>query len=149
MANRMYRYGFRLAKTIAIAIVFAGCTKTKYTQCEQIFNIARQITSSSTMAYTSQKQAGELKTWLEAAKLMDTAARQLEALPIEDLQLNEYKTKLASVYQIYGEATLDAVKAREFKNLDALKSARDRARSASKLQQEAVTRINAYCLNDR
>lgn len=135
---------------MAIAAILSGCATTKYTQCEQIFNIARQVTNrSETIAYTAKGKAIELKTWLETAKLMDTTSRQLEALPIEDLQLNEYKTKLASVYQIYGAATLDAVKAREVKDLTALKTARDRARSAGKLQQEAVAQINSYCLGDR
>ena len=145
-----YRYDSKLLTSMAIAIILSGCATTKYTQCEQIFNLARQVTNGSeAMTSTAKEQAIELKTWLEVSTLMDTAARQLEALPIENLQLNEYKTKLASVYQIYGAATLDAVKAREVKDLTALKAARARARSASQLQQEAVTQINAYCLSER
>ncbi len=145
-----YRYDFGILTSMAIATILSGCATTKYTQCEQIFNLARQVTNSSeAIAYTAKEQANELKTWLTAAKLMDTTARQLEALPIEDLQLNEYKTKLASVYQVYGAATIEAVKAREIKDLTALKAARDRARSAGKLQQEAVAQLNSYCLSNR
>ncbi|MGV2829840.1 hypothetical protein [Myxosarcina sp. GI1(2024)] len=133
----------RLWSCLAIATILSSCGQTQGTQCEQIFNIARQVTSiAEEIADTSER-----KTWLEVANLMDTSARQLETLPTEDIELIEYKHNLAEVYQLYRKAILDAVQARENKNLAALKDARDRAHSAGKLQQETVVRINAYCIN--
>lgn len=133
----------RLWSSLALATILSSCGQTQGTQCEQIFNIARQVNGfAEEIADNSNKE-----TWLEIANLMDTSARQLKTLSIEDIELIKYKNNLAEVYQIYGGAILDAVQARENKNLAALKNARDRARSAGKLQQETVARINAYCIN--
>lgn len=139
---------FRIVIGLAIATGLSSCGTTQRTQCEEIFNLVRQVNSSAEkIAATPEARPLDRETWLEIANLMDTTARQLETLPVEDLKLRENRDNLAIVYQIYGAAMSDAVKAREVKDLTALKAASDRASYAGKLQQEAVAKINAYCLD--
>ena len=136
---------------IVFNLVLASCSETKYTQCEQIFKIAHQVNSEAKNIENVNSVANELpqemKSWLEAANLMNKAAQQIQALPINNVQLIKYQTGLANIYQIYSQATYDAVQARESKNINALISARDRANTAGEIQQKLVDEINSYCLD--
>jgi hypothetical protein len=134
--------------SIFISLSISSCGETKYTQCEQLFQIAHNVTDTNkNVSYTSNEQPTELKSWLIAADLMNTAAQQINELQIDDAQLIEYQTGLANIYYIYSQATYNAVKARESKNINALKSARIDAQKAGELQQILIKKINIYCLN--
>ena len=78
---------------------------------------------------------------------MRKAAQQLKSLPLNDAELIRYQTGLANVYQIYSQATYDAVKARESKNIDALSVALEFFQQATCLRQQLlIDEINNYCL---
>ena len=133
---------------LSVVMVFvSGCGRAKYTQCEQIFKIANRLSQNiNDLSYFDDRQP-TMKNWLEAASAIDRAANHLGALQINDSQLIEYQNKFVTVYRIYSQATYDAVKARENKNLQALKSARDDAVKAGQIQQDLIEQIDAYCLN--
>ena len=131
-----------------VMVLISGCGKTRYTQCEQIFQIANRLSQNvDRLSYFDNQRATEMKSWLEAASKIDRAANHLEALQINDSQLIEYQNKFVTVYRIYSQATYDAVKARENQNFQALKSAKNDAQKAGQIQQDLIEEINAYCLN--
>lgn len=112
------------------------------------FRIAEGVKKNSqNVSYTNQEQPTVMKSWLEAASMINQAADKIEALHINDSELIGYQNKLATVYRIYSQATFDAVQARENKNLEALKAARIDAQTAGEMQQGLIQEINAYCLN--
>jgi hypothetical protein len=148
----IFNFGDRLSifMGIFISLLIFSCGETKYTQCEKLFQIAHNVTDTNkNVSYAYNEQPTELKSWLIAADLMDTAAQQINNLHIDDAKLIEYKNGLANIYSTYSQATYDAVKARESKNIDALKSARTDAEKAGQLQQVLIKKINTYCLNQR
>ena len=131
-----------------VMMLIAGCGKAKYTQCEQIFQIANRLDRNvDRLSYFDDRQPTEMKSWLEAASAIDRAANHLEALEINDSQLIEYQNKFVTIYRIYSQATYDAVKARENQNFQALESIKSDAKKAGDLQQDLIEQINAYCLN--
>ena len=133
---------------ILFSIFMSGCSESKLTQCEQIFKIAARVNESiSQLDYTNSEDSSQIKSWLEAAKMMNQAAHNIEALHINNGRLIGYQNQLATVYRIYSQATYNAVQARENKSLEALKLARIEAQKAGIMQQEAIENINAYCLN--
>ena len=133
---------------ISLLLSMSGCSESKLTQCEQIFKIAARVNDSiSQVNYTNSEDSNQIKSWLEAAKTMNQAAYNIEALHINNGQLIGYQNQLATVYRIYSQATYNAVQARENKSLEALKLARLEAQKAGIMQQEAIENINAYCLN--
>ena len=134
---------------LGVVMVFiSGCGNNKYTQCEQIFQIANRLNQNvNNLSYFDNQQPTEMKSWLEAASTIDRAANHLEALQINDSQLIEYQNKFVTVYRIYSQATYDAVKARENKNFQALESVKNDAQKAGQMQQDLIREINAYCLN--
>ena len=148
--SRKSNGGFRRFFFIAILLSFlvSSCSRSKLTQCEQIFKIAKEVTDSSkNVSYTDDGQLSQMKHWLETASKMDKAANSIQALHINDGELIKYQNQLVTIYRIYSQATYDAVKARESKSLEALKSARIDAQKAGQIQQDLIVSINTYCLN--
>ncbi|MEL6438552.1 MAG: hypothetical protein AAFQ80_04770 [Cyanobacteria bacterium J06621_8] len=136
-----------LSINTVLCLLTFGCGSSQASQCEQIFQIARQVTASSqNIASSDSSQPLEKKYWLEAASNLNGAAAQVRALEIDQSQLIGYQNQLAAVYQLYSQATYDAVRARENKNLAALEAARRDAVQAGKIQRELIRKINAFCL---
>lgn len=134
--------------SILISLWISGCNENRYNQCQQIFQIAHSVTNNTQkINSTASQKLQETKIWLQAAALMRRAAEQMRALPINDTDLIKYQVDLADIYQIYSQATVDAVKARESQNLEALLVARSHVATASQRQQVLVDQINTYCLN--
>jgi hypothetical protein len=132
---------------LVLSLLFSGCGDSRYTQCEQIFQIAQSINQSNSGSYFDSQQPTEMKNWLDASRMIGEAADRLADLHINDRKLSEYRDKLVIVYRIYSQATYDAVKAREHKSFSALQSAKDEADRAGQIQQDAIEQINAYCVN--
>jgi ABC-type enterochelin transport system substrate-binding protein len=133
---------------IVMSLLISSCGENRFTQCEQIFRIARGVKENSkNVSYTNKEQLTVMKSWLEVASMLNQAADQIEALHINDSKLIGYQNQLVTVYRIYSQATYDAVQARENKNIEALKAARIDAETAGEMQQGLIKEINAYCLN--
>ena len=133
---------------VGIWTLISSCSENNLNQCQQIFRIAREIDSSSeNIART--KDETNLKSWLEAAKMMEMAADKIQALHINNSELIKHQNQLATIYRIYARSTYNAVRARENKNIEALKSARIDARQAGKMHQESIEALNNYCLRQR
>jgi ABC-type enterochelin transport system substrate-binding protein len=133
---------------IVLSLLISSCGENRFTQCEQIFRIARGVKENSkNVSYTNKEQLTVMKSWLEVASMLNQAADQIEALDINDSELIGYQNQLVTVYRIYSQATYDAVQARENKNIEALKAARIDAETAGEMQQGLIKEINAYCLN--
>lgn len=147
------KVAFRLVITGSfLCFLVSGCGENKYTQCKQIIHVASMVNENNQkLNYSDHKnyeQPMEMKSWLEAAQTMNNTAENIRALSFVDSKLLGYQNKLANVYQIYSQATYEAVKAQESKNIEALETARIEAQKAGKIQQGLVKEINAYCLDN-
>ena len=130
-----------------VNIFFVACEPQKYAECEQIITLANNVTKQTqAIAENFSDHDQDLENWLEASEMMKQAATNIEALEIKDSQLIEYQESLVNIYQVYAQATDDAVKARETRDLPALQSARDDAKNAGKINNDLVKNINNYCL---
>ena len=143
-----YSNNYLLWGAIALIGLFTfGCKDNKLAQCEQIFQIARDVNQGDLQtSYIDSEVPLEIKSWLSAARKFDRAADNVTALKISHSQLINYQNQLATVYRIYSHATYDAVRARENQNFTALKSARNDATKAGEVQQELIQKINNFCL---
>ena len=141
------RYPFLFA--VLLSLLVSSCSsRSKLTQCEQIFRIASEVTNTSkNVSYTNDGELTQMKSWLEAASMMNRAADKIQALHINNSELIKYQNQLATIYRIYSQATYNAVQARENKSLSALELARADAQKAGEMQQELVQDLNSYCLN--
>ncbi|ELS01224.1 hypothetical protein Xen7305DRAFT_00009260 [Xenococcus sp. PCC 7305] len=128
-------------------VFIVACEPQKYTECEQMITLANDFTEQTqTIAESSSDRDQDLNNWLEASEIMKLAARDIENLEIKDTQLIEYQGSLANIYRGYSQATYSAVKARESRDLQALRSARDDAEDVAEKKNNLVKSINDYCL---
>ena len=135
-AKNTHRIYTSVLVKIALSLLILGC-EDKFSQCEPIFQIAHHVSDrSKELNYTGDRQLTEIESWLQTAGMMNRAADKLEALKTENSKLIEYQNELATVYRIYSQATYNAVKARENKNIEILKSARNDAEKAGNLVRE-------------
>ncbi len=130
-----------------VNIFFVACEPQKYAECEQMITLANNVTKQTqAIAENFSDRDQDLENWLEGSEIMTQAATSIEALEIKDSQLIEYQGSLADIYRVYSQATYDAVKARKYRNLPALQSARDNAKNAGEINNNLVKNINNYCL---
>ena len=133
---------------IMLSLLIFGCESNKFAQCQQIFQIARDVTTNNReLTRRDREQLGEVESWLQAAATMERAADKLKALNIDNSKLIQYRSQLATIYRIYSQATYDAVNARENQNLARLKSARSDAEKAGEMQRNLVREIDAFCVD--
>ncbi|MEL6495269.1 MAG: hypothetical protein AAFQ41_09120 [Cyanobacteria bacterium J06623_7] len=146
--HKSARFFVRLPLAIAcLGWLAVGCEDNKLAQCEQIFQIARDVNQNSLMVnYVDRPAPVTTTSWLQAARKFDRAADNLTSLSLSHSQLIDYQNQLAMVYRIYSRATYDAVRARENSNFTDLKSARSDAMKAGAVQQKLIEQINGFCL---
>ena len=129
-----------------VSLGLVSCNNAKYTQCQQIIEIANQANHQTQEMISQSSQPIEPKIWLEAASIMNQAAEQINALSLDDPQLVNYQNNLVKIFRIYSQSTDDALEAREKRNLKALEAAVAEAKKAGLLKEELVSGINSYCL---
>ena len=137
-----------------ISLGLVSCNNAKYTQCQQIIEIANQvnrqtqeiINDSSDLREAQSDRRIEPDIWSQAATIMTQAAAQIDTLSLKDSQLVDYQNSLVEMFRLYSQATYDAIEARENKNLQALKSASESAKKAGLLKDKLEMEINSYCL---
>lgn len=133
---------------ILLSLVTVGCEENKFVQCQEIFQVAQEVKDNNQDVSNVNQQLGEMKSWLEAANEFNQAADRLALLEFNQSELIKYQNQLVTIYRIYSQATYDAVRARENKNLSALKFSRQNAIKAGVIQQKLIREINTYCLKN-
>ncbi len=132
--------------SILVNLLAVSCSDNKSAQCEQIIQFANGVVQAKTkLVNTTNAEDMESKTWLQAARMITQAAQQLESIPLRDPKLINYQANLAQIYRIYSQATYDAVKAWENKNIKALQTAHTDAERAGKLEKKLGNSLNTYC----
>jgi hypothetical protein len=138
---------------VLLSLLAAGCEENQSAQCEQIFRVAQDVQESNQNISKSHEQpdeeSNETKNWLQAANTFSQAAEQIALLEINRSELIKYQNQLVTIYRIYSQATYDAVRARENRDLSTLQSARQDVIKAEVIQQKLIREINTYCLNSR
>lgn len=132
--------------SMLVSLLTTSCSDTKYIQCEQIIQIANSVVREKNKLIDNNSSVDiESKTWLRAARMINQAALRVEAINLQDPQLIKYQTDLAEVYRIYSQATYDAVRAWESKNIQELQVAHKNAAKAGQLEAKLGSVINNYC----
>ena len=131
-----------------ISLGMVSCNNAKYTQCQQIIELANQVNHQTQEVINQPNDLIEPQMWSQAVNIMNQAASQIETLSLEDPQIINYQKNLVKIFRAYAEATNDAIQARENKNLKALKSAVEKAQETGVLKDKLVIDLNNYCLGE-
>jgi hypothetical protein len=130
-----------LGISLALSGLIIGCTDSKTSQCQKITTITQEINQET----ARNLQVKDLEQVLKVADAFDQAAKEMEALTLEDKQLIEYKTGFAKVYQNYAQETRNFVSAFEQKNLLVIQEIQKKLEYTGSQSKRLVNDINRYC----
>ncbi|NJL53045.1 MAG: hypothetical protein HC930_14160 [Hydrococcus sp. SU_1_0] len=134
---------------VLLSLLAAGCEENQSAECEEIFQVAQDVQHSNQNISEFHEHSNETKNWLQAANTFSLAADRIALLEMNRSELIKYQNQLVTIYRIYSQATYDAVRARENKDLSTLQSARQDVIKAEVIQQKLIRDINTYCVNNR
>jgi hypothetical protein len=143
----------RIAVVIFMSLVclfFTTSCGDKLSQCQQIIQIANRVVKETKDFTLSEKPTEtELTDWLQAAKIMEKAANDVKSLRINDVQLINYQADFVDLYKINSQATHEIIQARQNKDIFLAKSAQEKAKKASNLEEKLSSQFNSYCQSER
>ncbi len=146
ISSDRHNYPVIFCLSVLIGLLTVSCSDTKYAQCKQIIQIANGVVKEKNKSIDIDNSTDiESKTWLQAANTIAQAAQKLENIELQDPNLIKYQTDLVQIYRIYSQATYDAVRAWEHKNIKALQIAHTDAEKAGQLEEKLGGMINNYC----
>ncbi|NJO78955.1 MAG: hypothetical protein HC827_10825 [Cyanobacteria bacterium RM1_2_2] len=134
---------------VLIASLGASCSESKVSQCSKLIDIAnRAVTgvkqvSDSGVANTSQPSSIEQMN--DIADVANNAKAEMEALQLNDEQLQGYQTRFITMYTDTNKATRDLVTAAEAKDAQAAQQAFNALQTATAQEEPLVTEVNTYC----
>lgn len=140
----LHRSGLAFSLSTIASLLIASCAPTKYDQCNAVITIANE-TVNQARDLTDRGQTSDRQAMLQAADAMEEAALEMEALSLNDPQLQDYQAGFVKMYRDTAQATRDFIKASENYDREAAKSAQKRLQQATAPEKELVTGINNYC----
>lgn len=134
-----------LSATMAIALLFTGCSESKVAQCNKIIKVANQAVSlSQEFSKNPQREKGS-RTLTDVAGKIDTFASDMKALEIQDEKLQGFQGRFLKLYQDTSKGLRDTATAIDKKNFKAANASLTSLRKSSSDEGAIVSEINTYC----
>ncbi len=137
----------RLISTSIIAIaavVLAGCSEGKVSQCNKLIEIANQA-ATDVESVTQSSSPDDPDAFLRIADTADAASEQLETLDIEDETLQGFRQRFITLYVETSSATRELVTAVNEQNAPGAEEAYNRLEAATNEEGPLVDEVNDYC----
>ncbi|AFY78392.1 hypothetical protein Ple7327_3164 [Pleurocapsa sp. PCC 7327] len=122
-----------------------GCAETKFSQCQKIIEITKNIAKES----QNNRQTTDIKKVLQMADTFEETAEEMKNLRIQDEKLMQYQIGFAEVYRGNAQATREFVDALQKKDIAKAKLTQKRVQQIGKKEQELVSNMNSYCQGNR
>ncbi|MGK7873485.1 MAG: hypothetical protein AB4426_09275 [Xenococcaceae cyanobacterium] len=130
-----------LSLSAAISLLTTSCAETKFYQCKNIIEVTMKIANES----RNNRDTKDIQKALQVADALEEAAKEMEAIKIQDKQLREYQTGFAKVYRSNAQATRDFVGALQKKDVSAAKLTKKKLQKIGKTEKKLATEMNSYC----
>lgn len=132
-------------------LLLSSCQRIDPTvyECQQLLEeINNIVIDAQTITQPEQGLTqGEpnLDLWLQAADVLQKGSQAIAALPIKSDTLQDYQTKISTIYDEQAQATYEMVQAWQEKDLEKAQSAKQKAQQAGQQEQVTGTSLNNYC----
>jgi soluble cytochrome b562 len=133
-----------VALNAVVSLLSTACADTQVYQCNEIIGIANE-TVTQARDLTAGGQTTDPQAMLQAADAMEQASAEMEAVEVEDEQLQDFQEGFVTMYQKTAQATRSFVKAYEESDREAAESAFTDLQQATSAEDELVQGINEYC----
>lgn len=134
-----------LSLVSAIALLFAGCSESKVTQCNKIIKVANQAATLSQQFGKNSKSGKGSQALTELATKINQVGTQMKGVEVKDEKLKGFQERFLALYQNISKGLNDTAVAIDKKNI------RDTNRFLVSLQKSSaeestiVREINSYC----
>jgi hypothetical protein len=147
--NASTRRASQILVLILIALVGASCSESKVSQCSKLIDIANRAVTGvkqvSDSGLTNTSQPSSIEQMNDIADVANNAKAEMEALQLNDEQLQSYQTRFITMYTDTNQATRDLVSAAEAKDAQAAQQAFNALQTATAQEAPLVTEVNTYC----
>ncbi len=132
-----------LPLTAAMSFLIVSC-ESKVSQCSKIIQVANQAVNDA-KNITNSGQTSDPNAILQAANAMDKAAKDMEAIKVNDQKLKNYQNEFISMYRTTSKATRELVTAFQKKDRPAAETSLKNLQQATSPEKDLVGQINSYC----
>jgi hypothetical protein len=130
--------------TIATSFLTVSCTDNKISQCANTIEVVNQ-TVMNTKAISNSGTKGDIQTIEKLVETFDKAAKDLEAVNVNDEKLKTYKSQFLTMYKGTTDVTKQLIVS--FKERKATKVNEGLRKYASSVspERDLVAGLNQYC----
>jgi hypothetical protein len=129
---------------IAASFLTVSCTSVKVSQCASTIKVVNQ-TVIDTKTITNSGTKGDLQTIEKLVEIFDKAAKDLEAVKVDDEKLKVYKEQFLSMYKGATEINKQLVTSMKEKKLTKVNEGLRKSNSIFSPERDLVAGINQYC----
>lgn len=137
------RYAVIVPMIAAMSLLMVSC-ESKDSQCNKIIQVANQAVKDA-RTITNGGQRSDADTMIKAADAMEKAAKDMEAIKVQDEKLKNYQTGFISMYRTTSKATREFVAAFQKKDRSGAEASLKNLQQATSPEKDLVNQINAYC----
>ncbi len=138
------RYPAIVFLSVIVGFSLLGCVDTMAYQCNEVISIAND-TVTQAKELTEAGKTTDPQAMLQAADAMEASAVQMEAVEVEDEQIQAYQTGFIEMYQKTAASTRSFVTAYENSDRDSAENSFSHLQEATGAEEELVQGINQYC----
>jgi hypothetical protein len=129
---------------IAASFLTVSCTSAKVSQCASTIKVVNQ-TVIDTKTITNSGTKGDLQTIEKLVEIFDKAAKDLEAVNVDDEKLKVYKEQFLSMYKGATEINKQLVTSMKEKKLTKVNEGLRKSNNIFSPERDLVAGINQYC----
>lgn len=129
----------------ALSALTSSCATSRVLQCNNLVEIANRATAETEILTENQNNQDPL-IWLQAADTLDKAAQEMQALNLDDPQLQQYQGGFVDMYTAIAKATRDYSQSYKDLNREGVDIAKVSLEQAVQREPDLVNGVNAYCV---
>ncbi|GAB4474578.1 MAG: hypothetical protein OHK0037_35560 [Elainellaceae cyanobacterium] len=132
------------ASGLAIATLVAGCSESKLSQCNRLSQVVNSTVSEVQSVVRANTQPND-QAFSAVADRFEQGKTAVSEVSLSDAQLNEYKSRLLTMYDQIITAARKVSTELQQENFDAARSAHQEFLTAASQESPLVDEVNTYC----
>jgi hypothetical protein len=129
------------------ALILAGCSESKVSQCNKLIDVANQAAEASKEFGANPQPEKGGKAFTEMADKIDGFTDSMEAIELSDEKLKGYQAEFVSMYKAASDGLRGGAVAFDKKDTDAMTKEMEAIQTATGGEAKLVSDINTYCSN--
>lgn len=129
---------------LAIATLVSGCSESKLSQCNRLSEVVNSTVSEVQSVVRANTQPND-QAFSAVADRFDQGKTAVSGVELSDEQLNDYKSRMLTMYDQIITAARKVSTELQQENFDAARSAHQEFLTAASQESPLVDEVNTYC----